>query len=422
VEYDASQKAALKRSAFVGPDGHPVVSYEDFKPYFEDPRRAYEEVAPIFRALRKQHRESGEMRAIKAYETPAGLAKSLFGQNAKTLKQDPNAKVGVTKLFRGKKGTIVTTGLSILPAQTYWGQVGAGLSMSIPTTCMGSTPECRAACLVYSGHNESDPYNAKVKRARMEAMYTHPAAFIGLMAHEIERRNTLGRAKDVFTFFRFNVFSDLPWEVMCPDLFALFPDVMTYDYTKVPRRITPSNYDLTFSFSGANTSSCKGELANGRRVAVVFLSHPQKEARMGDVEALAAKQSKMFWPLPERFWGHKVVNGDYSDARPCDPANAVDPNPCVVGLHYKISKGLEDRIDQEIGRFVVETAKPVDTRQEGLQRFREWHLKKNGLGHLARNPRAGLPTIITQVHEIDGYLCVAGTPVHEGANDWHDEG
>ena len=136
----------------------------------------------------------------------------------------------------------------------------------------------------------------------------------------------------------------------------------------------------------------------------------------------------MFWPLPERFWGHRVVNGDYSDARPCDPANGVDRNPVVVGLHYKTSKGVEQRIKGlektlkgGLTEFSIPVGKPSDVRQQGMQRFREHYLEKNGLGRMWANPSGAMPTIVTQVHEIDGWLCVAGTPVHEGASNWTDE-
>jgi hypothetical protein len=66
------------------------------------------------------------------------------------------------------------------------------------------------------------------------------------------------------------VLSDIPWELVCPELFELFPDLGFYDYTKVPGRTGFDNYDLTFSFSGTNERQTKSEIARGHRVAVVY--------------------------------------------------------------------------------------------------------------------------------------------------------
>lgn len=353
------------------------------------PDEAYERIAEPFLRLRKHGRK------IKAYQTPAGLAKSLLGQNAKTSKRDPNAKLAHVDMFRGARRQIATSGLSLLPTNKFW--KGHGITPS-GNVCVGASAECATACLVKTGHNESDPYNAKVKLARMEALYRDPAAFVSLLMHEMRRKVDAGRRNGTENFMRCNVFSDIPWELVCPDLFAMLPDVMLYDYTKVPGREFIRNYDLTFSFSGRNEDDCKSELRRGRRVAVVFLSRAEKK-----------KQEKKYWPLPEKFWGHPVVNGDYSDARPCDPPNVLHREPCIVGLHYKLPKGVGAKV-KDLANFVVQDWETGDhPYASGYQRFAK----------LRSNP--GIPTVVTQVHEIDGWLCVAGTPVQEGADDWWEE-
>lgn len=404
-------------------DRLPLVSGDRMLYYMQNPRKAWEQFRGFF-PKKKWIKSHEEWRPIYVYDTPAGLAKSLFGQNAKTKKEDPNAKLGKTLLHRGKRGAIMTSGVSLMPAQKAWGVDDSGDKKpypSIPNLCVQASPECRAACLVYTGHNQVDKYNNAVKLARVKSLYTNPEAFVGLMAYEIERRRRNHMPNGIYDFIRFNVFSDIPWEVVCPDMFDYFRDVQFYDYTKVPERNVPPNYDLTLSFSGKNDNTCKRSLANGRRVAVVFLSGPAEE-RFGARKEMQFGQSKMFWPLPERFWGHQVVNGDFSDARPCDPVNAESDEPCVVGLHYKIPQKLEERLgeDKKFEKFVVEAFKATDPRQSGYQRFREWYTGRRKKG-MEPNPGFGLPTIVTQVHEIDGWLCVAGTPVHEGANDWHEE-
>jgi hypothetical protein len=130
------------------------------------------------------------------------------------------------------------------------------------------------------------------------------------------------------------VFSDVPWELVYPELFAQVP-VQFYDYTKVPGRRVPKNYDLTFSYSGRNLEASKAELSHGRRLAVVFFRHHKpglwKKAPGG---------------FPAKFLGKTVIDGDVHDARP------IDPRGVVVGLKYKPPMGAG--IDQRHSVFVVE--------------------------------------------------------------------
>lgn len=112
-------------------------------------------------------------------------------------------------------------------------------------------------------------------------------------------------------FVRLNVLSDLPWELIWPELFERLGDVCFYDYTKVAGREPPPNYDLTFSYSGTNWRLSESELAAGRRCAVVFF---------------ADRAGKRF---PETWRGYRVVPGDDHDIRPLDPPGVV------VGLNYK---------------------------------------------------------------------------------------
>jgi hypothetical protein len=106
---------------------------------------------------------------------------------------------------------------------------------------------------------------------------------------------------------RFNGTSDQPWLALL--LAPEFPDVVFYDYTKIPRpydRMLP-NYSLTFSFSGCNLDSCLDALANGVNVAVVF----------ADAN------------FPATWNGYPVVNGDESDLR------FLDAKGVIVGLKAK---------------------------------------------------------------------------------------
>lgn len=109
---------------------------------------------------------------------------------------------------------------------------------------------------------------------------------------------------------RLNGTSDIIWERQkTPSgdtIFEQFPDVNWYDYTKIPRRVTPGNYHLTFSLAEHNQTAAAAELANGRNVAVVFRGK-----------------------LPARYMGTEVIDGDKSDLRYLDAA------PRIVGLLAK---------------------------------------------------------------------------------------
>jgi hypothetical protein len=143
---------------------------------------------------------------------------------------------------------------------------------------------------------------------------------------------------------RLNGTSDLPWERLHPDLFADFPEISFFDYTKLrprmhaflSRRLNagqwPNNYHLTFSGDGNRPKQAKEMLANGGNVALVF------------------------WPeCPTSWQGHQVVNGDAHDAR------FLDPEGVVVGLH---AKGIA-RVDLE--GFVIRPCLACQLVSEKLQ-------------------------------------------------------
>jgi hypothetical protein len=122
---------------------------------------------------------------------------------------------------------------------------------------------------------------------------------------------------------RLNGTSDIRWEREAPEVFAEFPSVQFYDYTKIPtRRDLPANYHLTFSYSGANEryrEFWRAAVDAGLNVAVVF----RKD-------------------LPDTFLGLPVVNGDESDIRPYDPTGVI------VGLKAK------GKAKRDVSGFVVD--------------------------------------------------------------------
>ena len=114
--------------------------------------------------------------------------------------------------------------------------------------------------------------------------------------------------------------SDLSWEKyevvrggeVFTNIFAAFPDIQFYDYTKVIGRKVAGikNYHLTFSRAEDNESDALSILQSGYNVAVVFGIESATE-------------------LPKSWNGYTVIDGTATDLRFLDPKNSV------VGLSWK---------------------------------------------------------------------------------------
>ena len=111
---------------------------------------------------------------------------------------------------------------------------------------------------------------------------------------------------------RLNGTSDIQWETIEVDghdnIFAMFPQIQFYDYTKIPTRKVEHipNYHLTWSYSQANDKYATMFDKVSNNIAVVF-----RDA------------------LPKMFKGLKVIDGDKHDMR------FLDETQVVVGLIEK---------------------------------------------------------------------------------------
>lgn len=127
---------------------------------------------------------------------------------------------------------------------------------------------------------------------------------------------------------RLNGTSDIQWETIEVDghdnIFAMFPQIQFYDYTKIPTRKVEHipNYHLTWSFSQANDKYATLFDKVSNNIAVVFR----------DV-------------LPKVFKGLKVIDGDKHDMR------FLDETQVVVGL---IAKG---EAKKDTSGFVIDLIK-----------------------------------------------------------------
>jgi hypothetical protein len=206
--------------------------------------------------------------------------------------------------------------------------------------CSSSTEGCRAGCLSTAGRGGigagSDEdiragrtnaiQAARVRRTRL--FFDEGAAmFASILRADIFKAERYCAKHGFKLAVRFNGTSDLPWERIAPEIFAMFPDVRFYDYTKHdivkrPRATLPANYTLTLSFSGSNHDACADAMNAGYNTAVVFSTPKGK-------------------PLPATFGPYRVVDGDETDLRFLDPCGVV------VGLRAK------GRAKKDTSGFVV---------------------------------------------------------------------
>jgi hypothetical protein len=297
---------------------------------------------------------------------------------------------------KGRGAMAYVLGLSLIPAQAVSrGYLGEDKRRRLPLAasvkrgvnlCTWSTKECRSTCLVFSGQNTNTPYHVAVKQGATLALLKHPEAFVRVLVEAAHNHlNCHGR---FFPYVRLNVLSDIPWEAFTPWLFPMFPGKRYrrggmhafYDYTKIPGRRTPDNYDVTYSYSSTAPKRhglAMRELEGGRRVAVVFLLPGESK-----VKRRKAAFPKRWEIEPGRFV--KVIDGDEHDVRPRDPGGVV------VGLRYKHPGKMKEAEMQanrragKLGDFVVQI-----------------------------NPHEP-ETFVTRVRQIGGMLVADQSPKHTG--------
>tara|TARA_R110002073_G_scaffold2571_2_gene16841 strand:+ start:184 stop:909 length:726 start_codon:yes stop_codon:yes gene_type:complete len=177
--------------------------------------------------------------------------------------------------------------------------------------------KCHVACLVSSGRMVM-AVDARLRRTKL--YLTDQAEYFNQLIIEITAFIKKAQRKGLTPLVRLNGTSDIRFEnigfysegVYYRNIMERFEDIQFYDYTKIPNREKsingvqsfPTNYDLTFSYSGAKGFEKFNDraLKEGKRVAVVF----------DKVEN-----------IPLTFYGRKVISGDDSDVRHLDPQNTI---------------------------------------------------------------------------------------------------
>lgn len=193
-------------------------------------------------------------------------------------------------------------------------------------TCPKRTAGCTAACLNTAGRGgmfkKGETTNviqqARIRKTKM--FFEDRSSFMGLLVKDIELAIKQSKRLGLTPVFRLNGTSDLSFEKyevvrdgkIFRNIFAAFPDVQFYDYTKILGRKVKdiSNYHLTFSAADGNDTDVTKAIAAGMNVATVF----------------GLKKSQ---PMPDAYNGRPVFNGDDSDLR------FLDPKGVIVGLYAK---------------------------------------------------------------------------------------
>ena len=170
---------------------------------------------------------------------------------------------------------------------------------------------CSEACLNTAGHGKfSNVQQARIRKSLL--FLNEPQEFMRQLVEDVNKFlrecDRLGKKPAL----RLNGTSDIQWETIEVDghenIFAMFPQIQFYDYTKIPTRKVEHipNYHLTWSYSESDSKYAALIKNVSNNIAVVF-----REA------------------LPEVFKGFKVIDGDKHDMR------FLDETQVVVGLIEK---------------------------------------------------------------------------------------
>ena len=213
-----------------------------------------------------------------------------------------------TKTVKGEKLGVKTAILYLSPG-----------SISGVNLCPFASIGCLFACLYTAGLGKfRSVQHARLKKAKL--FLDDRKAFVEMLKKDILAHIRKSKRENMSPAVRLNGTSDISWELEKgldgKNLMQSFPEVQFYDYTKSPLRALkyqlgklPSNYHLTFSRSESNQFQVR-ELLGKVNVAMVF-------------------STKKGFPLPLKYMGRKVIDGDETDAR------FLDEKGVIVGLRSK---------------------------------------------------------------------------------------
>ena len=214
------------------------------------------------------------------------------------------------KLFNQKPGKLLAVGADAKTVKGEKVNVMTGILYLTPFTgagqnlcAMAELAKCAAPCLYTAGRGAMKSVDmARLRKTLFFLQYR--AEFLAMLHSEIEALQKIAAKRGMILRIRLNGTSDIRWELI--GVPQAHPTVSFYDYTKLPNRKVPANYDLTFSFSGVIEfqSHVQRAIFAGMRLAVVFRHRAMVENMLANGET---------------FLGMPLVDGDDSDNRPEDP-------------------------------------------------------------------------------------------------------
>ena len=203
------------------------------------------------------------------------------------------------------------------------GHIYAGLSLMPDNRLCGGAKSagCMAGCLKSAGRGAFSNV-AAARQAKSDWFHSDPGTFIVQLVKDLEALVRKAAKEGKRARVRLNVLSDVAWESetcwRAGKLYAgipqAFPEIQFYDYTKRASRIgnVPTNYSLTFSYSGVSSYANQVKLAAARNANMAVVFHVKKGQE-----------------LPKLWHGKVVIDGDLHDARTDDPVGII------VGLRAK---------------------------------------------------------------------------------------
>ena len=191
---------------------------------------------------------------------------------------------------------------------------------------------CSSVCVGANGFAQifKSVMEARVRKTKM--FFENRNEFMELLIKDIKSAIKSSLNKGFIPTFRLNAYSDIKWEnikinhnnKIYNNIFELFSEYKFYDYSKLTNRITPSNYELTYSYYG-NKKAFENTLNTNQNIAIVFEK------------------------LPKKYKNRIVINGDKTDLRLKDN----DGKNAIVGLKFKGSKkALQSGINEG---FVIQS-------------------------------------------------------------------
>jgi hypothetical protein len=231
----------------------------------------------------------------------------ILGSNAKLAKR-PDGQIALV------------AGVSMAPAKR-----------SGTNVCPHATKGCIAACVLWFAGRTVMEEVRQAAMARTRLWVDSPSVFFGMLFKELSALVRKATKLGAQAYVRLNVASDIKYP---PEVFAKFPTISFYDYTKSARRAieagpmsTVPNYQLTYSVNEKSTlGDVESLLSNGVNVAlVVDTEYCPQHGRYGALPGIVT------FACNGETYSAKVVDGDLHDIR----LREFDGQGVVVGLRLK---------------------------------------------------------------------------------------